>query len=86
LPIIAAAYRQIAGISFSKGKRGLRNKGRDNKIAFDTGNEKRSYHDHLIVFGKAVHIDSVSGTKGSMRRIGKREKKIAADPKRQDVF
>jgi hypothetical protein len=48
--------------------------------------KKRSYHDHLIVFGKAVHIDSVSGAKGSMRRIGEREKKIAGDPKNKMSF
>jgi hypothetical protein len=48
--------------------------------------KKRSYPDHLIVFGNTNQVDSVSGTKSPMRRIGEREKKKAGDPKNKMPF
>jgi len=48
--------------------------------------KKRSYSDHLIVFENSVYLDSISGTKGSMRRIGEHEKKKAGDPKNEMSF
>ena len=48
--------------------------------------KKRSYPNHLIVFDNPVYIDSISGTKRPMRRVGEREKKIAGDPKNEMSF
>jgi hypothetical protein len=45
--------------------------------------KKGSYHYHLIVFENAVHVDSISGPKSSMRRIGQCRNKKAGDPKKE---
>src|SRR5580692_10486835 len=48
--------------------------------------KKGSYPNHLIVFHNTVHVDSISGAKCPMRRIGEREKKKAGDPKNKVSF
>jgi hypothetical protein len=45
--------------------------------------KKGPYHDHLIIFENAVHVDSISGPKRSMRRIGERGNKKADHPENE---
>jgi hypothetical protein len=48
--------------------------------------KKGSDQDHLIISGNAVHIDSISGAKGSMWRIAEHGKKKAGNPKNKMSF